>query len=50
MNINIPLPAVLDTEKPLRVRGKGFKVQGVTGDLFIKLSVTRDEILEQTAD
>lgn len=49
-NISIPLPVALDTEKPLRVRGKGFKVQGVTGDLFIKLSVTRDEILEQTTD
>jgi molecular chaperone DnaJ len=49
-NINIPLPEVLDTEKPLRIRGKGFKIQGVTGDLFIKLSVTRDEVLEQTTD
>ena len=49
-NINIPLPELLDTEKPLRVRGKGFKIQGVTGDLYIKLSVTRDEVLEQTTD
>ena len=49
-NINIPLPEVLDTEKPLRVRGKGFKIQGIQGDLFIKLSVTRDEVLEVTGD
>lgn len=48
--INIPLPESLDTEKPLRVRGKGYKIQGVTGDLFIKLSVTREGLLEQTDD
>ena len=48
--INIPLPEVLDTEKPLRVRGKGYKIQGITGDLYIKLSVTRDGVLEPTTD
>jgi len=48
--INIPLPEVLDTEKPLRVRGKGYKIQGITGDLYIKLSVTRDGFLEPTTD
>ena len=44
--ISIPLPQVLDTEKPLRVRGKGFNIQNVKGDLFIKLSVIREESLE----
>lgn len=44
--LSIPLPEKLDTEKPLRVRGKGYKVQGVTGDLFIKLFVVRDSIKE----
>jgi len=44
--ISIPLPQVLDTEKPLRVRGKGFNIQNMKGDLFIKLSVTREESLE----
>ena len=48
--INIPLPEVLDTEKPLRVRGKGFKIQNVTGDLYIRLSVIREESLEEAND
>lgn len=40
--INIPLPNTLSTDKPLRVRGKGYKIQNVTGDLYIKLNVSRD--------
>ena len=39
--IKIPLPDVLDTEKPLRVKGKGFKIEGV-GDLYLKMSVKRE--------
>ena len=40
--ISIPLPDKLDTDKPLRVRGKGYKIQNNTGDLYIKLGVFRD--------
>jgi molecular chaperone DnaJ len=39
--IKIPLPEVLDTEKPLRVKGKGYKMEQV-GDLYIKMSVKRE--------
>jgi len=32
--LNIKLPKVMDTSKPLRVRGKGFKLDQI-GDLLI---------------
>jgi len=40
--INIPLPDKLSTDKPLRVRGKGYNIQNNRGDLYIKIQVDRD--------
>jgi len=35
-NISINFPKHIDTSKPLRVKGKGFKIQNVVGDLLIR--------------
>lgn len=37
-NINIRLPEEIDTNKPLRVKGKGFTNEGI-GDLYVKMYV-----------
>jgi DnaJ-class molecular chaperone len=41
--IKIPLPEVMDSENPLRVKGKGFKMEPL-GDLYIKVGVRREKL------
>jgi molecular chaperone DnaJ len=37
-NLNIKLPETIDTQKPLRIKGKGYKNEGV-GDFYVKMYV-----------
>lgn len=45
--ISIDLPENVDTNKPLRVRGKGYSTQMGTGDFYIKLMVTKNPLTEE---
>jgi DnaJ-class molecular chaperone len=38
-NIKINLPEGFDTEKPLRLFKKGYKVDGTIGNFYIKISI-----------
>ena len=37
-NLNIKLPETIDTQKPLRIKGKGFRNEGL-GDFYVKMFV-----------
>ena len=39
-NIKINLPDNFDTDKPLRLVGKGYKLNNGIGNLYVKLSIT----------
>jgi molecular chaperone DnaJ len=43
-NLTINLPTPIDTEKPLRIKGKGFINGGFVGDYYVKLSLTKNSI------
>mgnify|MGYP003636621948 FL=1 len=45
--LSIPLPKEINTEKPLRVKSKGYHIQNHVGDFYIKLKVSRFEISEE---
>ena len=45
--ISIDLPENIDTNKPLRVKGKGYSTQMGTGDFYIKLMVTKNPLTEE---
>ena len=45
--LSIPLPKEINTEKPLRVKAKGYHIQNHVGDFYIKLKVSRSEISEE---
>lgn len=42
-DISIFKPNNVDTEKPLRLKHKGYKVNGVVGNMFLKIVVVSDE-------
>lgn len=43
-NISIKLPEEIDTQKPLRVKGKGYKNEGI-GDLYVKIYVKHKRVV-----
>jgi molecular chaperone DnaJ len=47
-NLSINLPTPIDTEKPLRIKGKGFINGGFVGDYYVKLSLTKNSINSDT--
>lgn len=46
-DLNVVKPKIIDTEKPLRLRGKGYNIQGSVGDMFVKINVFNDENLSE---
>jgi len=40
--IKIPLPEVMDTENPLRIKGKGYRMDPI-GNLYVKVGVRREK-------
>jgi len=50
-DLKVNKPLGLNTEKPLRLKGKGYTIQGVVGDMYVKLHVRNtDEISETTKE
>ena len=46
-DLDINLPKNLSTEKPLRVKSKGFVTQNGIGDFYIKVGVINKEVTEE---
>ena len=46
-DLDINLPKNLSTEKPLRVKSKGFVTQNGIGDFYIKVGVTNKTISDE---
>lgn len=46
-NIKIVLPPNVSSEKPLRLKGKGYNIQNNLGDMYVKLNVSRSKITEE---
>ncbi len=46
-DLDINLPKNLSTEKPLRVKSKGFVTQSGIGDFYIKVGVTNKSISDE---
>jgi len=46
-NLQINLPEGLNTEKPLRIKHKGYITPNGVGDFFIKLNVSKQQITEE---
>jgi molecular chaperone DnaJ len=47
-NLSINLPTPVETEKPLRIKGKGFINGGFIGDYYVKLSLIKNSIKDDT--
>lgn len=45
-NIKIVLPPNVSTDKPLRLKGKGYTIQNNLGDMYVKISVSRSKLDE----
>ena len=43
-NLNIKLPETIDTQKPLRIKGKGFRNEGM-GDFYVKMFVKHKRVV-----
>jgi molecular chaperone DnaJ len=44
--LNMKIPKNIETEKPLRLKGKGFNVKNLVGDYYVKLNVINTELTE----
>ena len=45
-NISVNLPTDLDTDKPLRIRGKGYVTQQGIGNMYLKISVVNNQQID----
>jgi len=43
-SIKIVLPPNVSSDKPLRLKGKGYNIQGNVGDMYVKLTVSRSKM------
>ena len=46
-NIKILLPDNIGTDKPLRLKGKGYTINGQIGDMYLRISIKRDLVSEE---
>lgn len=44
-NISVSIPESFDSEKPLRLRGKGYTISNMRGNMYLKISVTDNTVL-----
>jgi molecular chaperone DnaJ len=45
--IKILLPENIGTDKPLRLKGKGYTINGQIGDMYLKISIKRDLVSDE---
>lgn len=48
--LNIKIPKGIETDKPLRLKGKGYNLGNLIGDYYIKLNIVNNEFTEEMKD